>query len=82
VQMQTGRRGVDLHHLYVSRDWRGQGVGRALVAAALGWAGSESCDVMTVATDPGNSAAQAFYMRLGFHPVEIEATRFVCRVQG
>ncbi|RAI53731.1 GNAT family N-acetyltransferase [Rhodobacteraceae bacterium AsT-22] len=82
VQMQTGRRGADLHHLYVARDRRGQGAGRALVAAALGWAGGENCEVMTVATDPGNSAAQAFYMRLGFDPVEFEATRFFRRVQG
>lgn len=82
VQMQVGRRGADLHHLYVDPDRRGQGVGAALVAEALVWAGEEACHWMSVGTEPGNNAAQAFYMALGFRPLEIEARRFLRPVEA
>lgn len=77
VQMQFGHRGVDLHHLYVEGAVRGQGLGRALVGALRDWARGEGCAWMSVGTGPGNSAAQAFYLKLGFHPLEIEARRFL-----
>lgn len=82
VQMQVARRGVDLHHLYVESAARGLGVGRALVRVTQSWACEQGCEFMTVATDPGNHAAQAFYLGLGFDPVEIEAVRFVCRLEA
>lgn len=76
AQMQFGRRGVELHHLYVDAASRGSGAGRALVAALAEWAQRQGCDFMTVGTDPGNRAAQGFYLGLGFQPQEIEARRF------
>ncbi|WP_349918791.1 GNAT family N-acetyltransferase [Aeromonas veronii] len=51
-----------VHHLYVSADWHGQGVGRALLAEGL--AGSRQPASLKVATR--NTTALAFYHRLGW----------------
>jgi ribosomal protein S18 acetylase RimI-like enzyme len=52
--------------LVVDEGARGQGVGRALIQAALDWAKSEGCSEVEVSTELGNTAAQSFYRRLGF----------------
>ncbi|WP_310597778.1 GNAT family N-acetyltransferase [Aeromonas aquatica] len=51
-----------VHHLYVSADWHGQGVGRALLAE--GMAGFAKPASLKVATR--NTTALAFYHRLGW----------------
>lgn len=76
VQLQSGKRGCDLHHLFVAPAARGEGIGRALVRAARQWAEDETCAVVMVGTDPENIRAQAFYLGLGFQQVAIDATRF------
>lgn len=82
VQMQSGKRGLDLHHLFVAAERRGQGVGRALVARARDWAQGEGCAVLLVGTRPDNSRAQAFYLGLGFQQVAVDATRFALPIEA
>ena len=82
VQMQFGKRGVDLHHLFVDQSVRGQGVGTALVEIARSWAQSEDCSVVMVGTDPGNTRAQGFYLGLGFQQTEVDGARFWLPVEA
>jgi aminoglycoside 6'-N-acetyltransferase I len=51
---------------YVDPDMRGQGVGRALVAAAEGWARGQGCREMASDADLENTASQAAHRRLGY----------------
>lgn len=74
--LQFGRRGMDLHHLFVWPDLRGQGIGGALIAAALANAEAADCSFITVGTDPGNSAAQQIYLAAGFEPLGDTGPRF------
>lgn len=76
VQMQTGRRGMDLHHLFVVETARNSGIGRALIAAAVALARSEDVAQMTVSTAPDNPKAAAFYPMAGFEPYTSQAARF------
>jgi GNAT superfamily N-acetyltransferase len=76
VQLQTGRRGIDLHHLFVSPRSRGTGTGSALVTATCDHARSLGCAVVTVGTDPDNHAAQAFYLARGFDRIGTAPHRF------
>lgn len=73
---QYGRRGVDLHHLFVEPTQRGTGLGRRLVYATLDWAASRHCRYVRVSTAPDNEAAQRFYERLGFEPIPAFGPRY------
>ena len=66
VSLQWGQRGVELHHLRVDPDWRRRGVGRALIDAAIDAARADGAETLSVGTHPDNSAAQAYYLALGF----------------
>lgn len=55
-----------VHHLYVSADWHGQGIGRALLEQGL--ASAQRQPSLKVATR--NTAALAFYHRLGWQTTE------------
>ncbi len=63
-------RSLFLKELFVPAAYRGQGVGRQLVSAVLDAAERHGCRRVEWTTDPGNTAAQAFYARLGLrrHP--------------
>jgi len=52
--------------LVVAQDARHQGVGRALVAAAEGWARTHQCQRLSVTTALHRDDAHAFYDRLGY----------------
>ncbi len=52
--------------LVVALDARQRGVGRALVAAAEGWARARGCQRMSVTTVLHRDEAHAFYDRLGY----------------
>jgi phosphinothricin acetyltransferase len=43
AQMQFGARGMDMHHLFVARAHRGQGVGAALITASVKAAKAQDC---------------------------------------
>ncbi|MEM8596932.1 MAG: GNAT family N-acetyltransferase [Pseudomonadota bacterium] len=53
-----------MKELFVADHGRGQGVGRALIAALLAVAEEEQCERFDWATDGTNEAAQAFYAAL------------------
>ena len=55
-----------VEELVVDRAARRQGVGRALIQAALDWARAQGCSEVEISTEPDNSGAQAFYRKLGF----------------
>lgn len=76
AQLQFGVRGMDMHHLFVVADARGQGVGRALIAAAISYAKEEGCRYMMVGTHPDNVAAQGVYRSAGFENLPASGPRF------
>lgn len=55
-----------IEELVVDEPARRRGVGRALIQAALDWARTQGCSEVEVSTEPDNTAARAFYQRLGF----------------
>jgi aminoglycoside 6'-N-acetyltransferase I len=54
---------------YVDEDVRKQGIGRALVAAAEGWARALGCREMASDADLDNTVSQAAHARLGYREV-------------
>jgi ribosomal protein S18 acetylase RimI-like enzyme len=55
-----------IEELIVDAPARRQGIGRALIQAALDWAQAQGCSEVEVSTDQDNMNAQAFYQQLGF----------------
>ena len=55
-----------IEELVVDETARGQGAGRALIQAAIDWAKAQDCSEVEVSAEMDNTAAQAFYRRLGF----------------
>jgi RimJ/RimL family protein N-acetyltransferase len=52
--------------MLVAADWRGRGVGRALVAASIEWARARGLHKLTLSVFPHNEAAIALYRKFGF----------------
>ena len=52
--------------MMVARDWRGRGVGSALVAAAIDWARDRGLHKLALSVFPHNEAAIALYRKYGF----------------
>jgi RimJ/RimL family protein N-acetyltransferase len=52
--------------MFVARDWRGRGVGSALVAAAIDWARAHRLHKLALSVFPHNEAAIALYRKFGF----------------
>ncbi|MGB7317388.1 MAG: GNAT family N-acetyltransferase [Planktotalea sp.] len=61
VQLQFARRLMEVHHLFVTSDARGRGIGSALIDASCQHAWSIGCKGVTLGVMEHNSAAQAFY---------------------
>lgn len=80
VKLQYCRRGMDMHHLFVSADHRGKGVGRRLIEDAVARALALDCFYLTVGTAPGNTAAQAAYLACGFTRFAQNADRFYVHI--
>jgi len=81
-RFQYGQRGIDLHHVFVTEDWRGRGVGRALVTEALAFGGRMGASYATVTATPQNRAAQAYYRKLGFSDAPQFGARFWAPIPG
>ncbi len=68
---------VELHVMGVLREWQRRGVGRALVERARSYARAEGLAFLHVKTlapsdpDPGYAATRAFYLAMGFRPLEV-----------
>lgn len=80
IQLQVGMRGIDMHHLFVEKGFRGAGVGKALVSASMAKARDLHCKYMMVGTHPDNTDAQAFYLAYGFEARHGNAPRFGIRL--
>jgi RimJ/RimL family protein N-acetyltransferase len=52
--------------MMVAADWRGRGVGAALMAAAIDWARTRGLHKLTLSVFPHNEAAIALYRKFGF----------------
>ncbi len=52
--------------MLVAREWRGRGVGSALVAAAIDWARECGLHKLSLSVFPHNRAALALYRKFGF----------------
>ncbi|HSP72443.1 MAG TPA: GNAT family N-acetyltransferase [Gaiellaceae bacterium] len=67
--------------MMVAADWRGRGVGTALVAAAVEWARARGLHKLTLSVFPHNDAAVALYRKFGFVE-EGRRTRHIRRANG
>ncbi len=50
----------------VAREWRGRGVGSALMSAAIDWARERGLHKLSLSVWPHNAAAIALYRKYGF----------------
>lgn len=77
-----GRPGIYVQDLYVAPSERGSGLGRALLAAAIGREAPNGCSFIRLGVDKANAGAIGFYARLGFeideddHEMVIEEERW------
>ncbi len=62
---------VEINHLQVRPDWRGRGVGTAIIQTAEQLAHSRGRDDVAVAVADDNPAAARLYRRLGYEPTGI-----------
>ena len=76
IALHTGAPRIDIHHLYVDKDHRTKGVGRALISAASAIAREKGAQGMTIGTDPKNRSAQAAYRAMGLHEITDAGPRF------
>ncbi|MCF6370393.1 GNAT family N-acetyltransferase [Rhizobium sp. TRM95001] len=74
---QEGRRGMDLHHLFVRDGQRGNGIGQHLVSRAREIARSAGCDYLSVSAATGNVAAHRFYEQMDFLARPVTGMRYM-----
>jgi GNAT superfamily N-acetyltransferase len=74
---QEGKRGMDLHHLFVRDGHRGHGIGQHLVTRARESARAQGCDYLSVSAATGNFAAHRFYEQMDFTPRPVTGMRFL-----
>ena len=67
--------------MMVAADWRGRGVGTALVAAAIEWARARGLHKLTLSVFPHNEAAIALYRKFCFVE-EGRLTQHIRRANG
>jgi RimJ/RimL family protein N-acetyltransferase len=66
IHVGPGRFGVGELAMLVERQWRGHGVGSALVSAAIDRARAEGLHKLSLDVFPHNAAAIALYRKFGF----------------
>jgi GNAT superfamily N-acetyltransferase len=64
-----------IEDVVVREDWRGQGLGRALLDAVLDWARKQGAVRAQLLADLDNTPALAFYDRIGWQPTRLGARR-------
>jgi len=67
--------------MLVARDWRGRGVGSALLAAAIEWGRERGLHKLSLGVFPHNDAAIALYRKHGFE-VEGRRRKHIRRANG
>src|SRR3989475_10555863 len=66
VHVDRSRHGFGEIGMAVAREWRGRGVGSALLAAAIEWARENGLHKLSLGVFAHNAAAIALYRKLGF----------------
>jgi RimJ/RimL family protein N-acetyltransferase len=66
VHVERSRFGFGELAMLVAREWRGRGVGTALLATAIDWSRDRGLHKLTLSVFPHNSAAIALYRKFGF----------------
>jgi putative acetyltransferase len=61
---------AEVKRMYVIREWRGNGVGRALLETLIAWARAAGYQLLRLGTLADMLEAQALYRSLGFTPIE------------
>ena len=67
-----------LEDVIVNAQFRGRGLGRALVDHVVGWAQAQGMTRVTLLADRENAPALAFYAKLGFVPSAMTVLRKRC----
>jgi GNAT superfamily N-acetyltransferase len=65
---------AEIGALVVDSQWRGQGIGRALLHAAEEWAAQRGCSTLYVRTNIVRQRAHEFYFHNGFRQVKTSLT--------
>jgi RimJ/RimL family protein N-acetyltransferase len=66
LHVEPSRFGFGELGMAVAREWRGRGVGAALLAAAIAWARERGLHKLSLSVFPHNTAAIALYRKFGF----------------
>ena len=66
VHVEVSRHGFGEIGMAVVREWRGRGVGSALMLAAIEWARKRGLHKLSLSVWPHNAAAIALYRKYGF----------------
>jgi ribosomal protein S18 acetylase RimI-like enzyme len=66
LHLDASRHGFGEIGMAVAREWRGRGVGSALLATAIEWAREQGLHKLSLSVFPHNAAAIAIYRRFGF----------------
>jgi RimJ/RimL family protein N-acetyltransferase len=66
LHVSVSRHGFGELGMLVERDWRGHGVGSALLQAAIGWARGRGLHKLCLEVFPHNAAAIGLYRKFGF----------------
>ena len=66
LHVERSRFGFGDLGMAVAREWRGRGVGSALLAAAIDWAREQGLHKLSLSVFPHNAAAIALYRKFGF----------------
>ncbi|WP_337266373.1 GNAT family N-acetyltransferase [Oryzifoliimicrobium ureilyticus] len=74
---QDGKRGMDLHHLFVRDGHRGHGIGQHLVDRARQVAQKAGCHYLSVSAATGNFRAHRFYEQMEFVARPVTGMRYM-----
>jgi len=66
VHVEVSQHGFGEIGMAVSREWRGRGVGSALMVAAIEWAREQGLHKLSLSVWPHNAGAIALYRKYGF----------------
>jgi RimJ/RimL family protein N-acetyltransferase len=66
LHIEASRHGFGEFGMLVAREWRGRGVGSALLAAAIEWARERNLHKLILGVFAHNAAAIALYRKFGF----------------
>jgi RimJ/RimL family protein N-acetyltransferase len=66
IHVEASRHGFGEIGMAVAHEWRGRGVGSALMVAAIDWARQRGLHKLSLSVFPHNEAAIALYRKFGF----------------